>query len=331
MLKVRASEIVGYSQLAPQIAPEASIADALRSMNEHKTDALLVIRTSSKGLAPYSPSESFAQGDFVLAAQGDFGRFIGVIDVHDIAAFAAFYPEKPVKDKIEKVFESLSVDSLMGYYERIMNGDSMNGLFVISPLCPVERMIELFSSGVKRLYVSSSIIKDGDAFDEVTLKEITPLSLFSTVWTEYSQQIATQLKKVVFSDKLTLDSKSKTDKLIVLDEEASVRSALQKLMYSRVNTIAIVDPEGVLIRNLSASDILTMFTHNNGLQAVLVSSIRECFADEFSKLIVSHPEDNVFPVLNKLEASTISRVWLVDGAVKPVCSFGIDSIITFLA
>jgi len=330
MLKIRASEIVGYSQFAPHVTAETSVADALRLMNEHKTDALLVIRSSSKDLSPYVPSKSFAQGDFVFAGQGEFGPFLGVVDAHDIAAFAAFYPERPIEE-IERVFESLAVDSLIGYYERLMNGQIMNGLFVISPLSSVEYIIELFSSGAKRLYVSSSMINEGDTFDEVTLKVITPQSLFSTVWTEYSQQFASQLKKVTFSDKLTPDLKSKVDKLVILDEEASVRTAFQKLMYSRVNSIAIVDPEGVLIRDLSTKDIISMFTHNNGLQAVLASSIRECFADEFSKLIVSHPEDKIFPVLHKLEASSISRVWLVDAAVRPVSGVGIDSMITFLA
>eukprot|EP01084_Bolivina_argentea_P068113 123962_1 len=261
----------------------------------------------------------------------DNKKFIGVLDLRDTVKFALETYKKQssalteIKQKAMEFLtsspqittQSLKYLSQMRKFRTVKNTDSL--LCVAAVLAKGSHIVGVIDEEKNTL---SGIITQGQLF----------------------QQIAKQWSKHVWNNK---DNKHADTALLselaalkyITSPVKSIKStvkayeAFELMSKLDLSGLAVVNNDGVLIHNTSATDIklwlIASSTLEDSIEEFLIN-IRKLSLNEKYPITVCSLKDTAKRAIQKLQATKYHRLWIVDDAVKPIGVLALTDIFKFI-
>jgi len=123
--------------------------------------------------------------------------------------------------------------------------------------------------------------------------------------------------------------------VIQIPSSTLAHEAFEVMAKHQLSGLAVVDEDGMLVHNTSATDIKLWLKSSNSLESsiedFLVTVRKESDATK-THVAVSSVEESagVMKVINKLKATKYHRMWIVDGEHKPSGVFAITDLFAFM-
>jgi len=240
-------------------------------------------------------------------------KFVGIIDLVDIAMFISFAYDQKRKEAAEgvntfdlEIFKDARASDLLPISEE---GKLM---WSFNPKWNIETTLEPFSKGIHRGLVTT----EGDYKYHILSQVDVVKYLYE------SGQFNELFSKTLQDLPVLFEFKPKTVS-ITADTPAIV--GFKKLGRSRVAGIAVLDSEGKLVGNLSASDLRGVAVD------YLIKTILRPASDFLelvhgganAKPIVATYDESFGSLVNKMLQNRVHRVWVVDYQGK------LDTLVTF--
>lgn len=278
--------------------------------------------------------------------------FVGVLDVHDIARWVAlgYSLEKAYKDHD---FESWSFaqGTVMDILEQ---SPKSRRIFIMESNQSLESAMKILSFRDHRMLVSNSNSKEGGRVLVPQLSEEGTLR-YTEVETQKQYALLTQSDVVRYiannrsklpgslmelfhkplRDLGLVDMSAHGEATLTISKEELVIDALLKMFDEGVTALAVVEkPRGELVHNLSGSDLRGLSPEMMKLLLQKRISV-EAFLKEVrhqsnrpKHAISVTANNNLNDVIDKIVASKIHRVWVVDKDSKPIGIVSLTDIIT---
>lgn len=314
-------DIVGPHQYTTAIASNASVSSAIAAMNGTRGHTLLVKHDGAVEEDDDDSPEVF--GD-------TFREYIGTIGVQDILAFLSFHATSSPKT-INNALDKTPVQDLIGlYYSFMPDIPSHNGLFLVKPDASFFKMIGCQGFGANSVFVRYPGV-------DTPVKELS-----QRVSLEFIQRVAQMSPTGKTIDVLSssveesglLTKKHKFNPLTSVSPRTKLGAAMQTLIHSRADALALVNGAGKLLSTVSPYDILALVEfYGPKLHTALDKSLKEVMSDITGSNYMPSPvtvtaKDSVSTVLDKMISHKIHRVWAVDDGIKPMSCVTVEDLLT---
>jgi len=271
--------------------------------------------------------------------------FVGILDVVDIARWVALgcSLERAYKDKD---FENFGFAD--GTVQDILNqSEKSKRIFIFDSNQSLESAMKILSFRDHRVIVCNS-----REWHHVLLPVVSPQTNkieFKEIETSKSYSILTQSDVVQyifqhrdkFSPPLFQQFSQQLDVLGLVDVTsggASIVKAIKseraidgflKMFDEGVSALAIVDKNGRLVANLSASDLRGLTEDKLKFLGLPISKyLKAVGSSKLRKPVTCSPKDSLNDLINKVVPSRIHRVWVTDSSEIPLGVVSLTDIIT---
>jgi len=255
-------------------------------------------------------------------------KFIGVLDLRDTVKFVVESYESAAKKE-----KKLALEYLTGSPQITSN--------TLKYLCQMRafrtvRGTDSLLDVAKVLAAGSHIVgvvdgADGDAKQSKLVGILSQGSLFQQVASLWmagplKEAAVPLLQELIESKYITSPVKSVSAKLSAL-------SAFEQMSKLDLSGLAVVDDDGVLIHNTSATDIKLWLSAseklNMSIEAFLIQ-IRKASLDERYPVTMCTAKDSLKRAIEKLKATKYHRMWIVDAEKKPIGVLALTDIFKFV-
>lgn len=258
----------------------------------------------------------------------DNNKFIGVLDLRDTVKFALETYKKQsstlseIKQKAMEFLtsspqittQSLKYLSQMRKFRTVKNSDTL--LSVAQVLAKGSHIVGVIDEAKNTL---SGIITQGQLFQQVSKR-----------WDINNQEYWNE-HQVLLSDLLKLKYISQPVKSIKSSTKAY--DAFELMSKLDLSGLAVVNNDGKLIHNTSATDIKLWLIASNTLEESIeqfLINIRKLSLSEKYPITFCTLDDTFKRALQKLQATRYHRLWIVDKDTKPIGVFALTDIFKLL-
>jgi CBS domain-containing protein len=254
-------------------------------------------------------------------------KFIGVLDLRDTVKFALETYRKQstaLSEQKQKAMEyltsspqistqSLKYLSQMRKFRTVLLSDSL--MPVISSLAQGSHVIGVIDDQQQNKLIG--VITQGQFFQQVCAK------LHASVFNNTDGCSLQQL----------LDLKYVTSPVKSIKSSVKAYEAFELMSKLDLSGLAVVNNDGVLIHNTSATDIKLWLIHNasfeDSIEQFLIN-IRKLALTERFPITVCTLDDSLRRALQKLQATKYHRLWIVDPKTQPVGVFALTDFFKFI-
>jgi len=252
-------------------------------------------------------------------------KFIGVLDLRDTVKFVVESYSSAEKNK-----KQLALEYLTGSPQITSN--------TLKYLCQMRAFRTVKGSDslldvAKVLAAGSHIVGvvDGDAKQTKLVGILSQGSLF--------QQVASMWLQGPFKDgagpllSALMELKYITSPVKSVSSKVTALSAFESMSKLDLSGLAVVNDEGALIHNTSATDIKLWLSAssllNMSIEAFLIE-IRKASLDERYPVTICTAKDSFKRAVEKLKATKYHRLWIVDEEKKPIGVLALTDIFKFV-
>jgi len=234
----------------------------------------------------------------------DNGRAIGFVDVLDVMAFLLDITSNST-DITKESIQNLKWEGTCFGIEKsgaLLNLSQNNPFYSVTMDTSLWKVVEYFSQEVHRVGVMSN----GDLVNVIAQSDIIQFLAYKGVW------IGTKMEQSV------LDSGISTLGAVTVDMNTNTLEAIKTLRTFKISGVAVVDMNGRLVANFSASDLLAINKDNFSLITLPIWDFI-CKTHLTPKPpVYARPSDSVEVVLLKMCVHKIHRVFIVDQHMIPI-------------
>jgi len=235
--------------------------------------------------------------------------FVGMVDIIDIAFFIANTYEQ--KRKATEEGRGFNLFSDVRAFDLLPISDEGKLMYTFSPKMSLDCVLEPFSKGIHRALVTT----EGDQKYHILSQVDIVKFLYESG--QFGEWFATSLQdtRAIFEFK---------PKMASISGDAPAIEGFKKLGRNKFGAVAVLDADGTLIGNLSASDLRGV-----AVEYLIKTILRP--AKKFLELVkgidavpvIAKMDDSLGSVVEKLLDNHTHRVWVVDGQGK------LDSLVSF--
>jgi len=258
-------------------------------------------------------------------------KFIGVLDLRDTVKFALETYKKQsstlteIKQKAMEFLtsspqittQSLKYLSQMRKFRTVKNTDTL--LSVAGVLAEGSHIVGVIDVEKN---VLSGIITQGQLFQQIAKKWT------ESIWNDESNQNA---EKTLLSDLAEL--KYITSPVKSIKSTVKAYDAFELMSKLDLSGLAVVNNDGVLIHNTSATDIKLWLIASSTLEDTIeqfLINIRKLSLNEKYPITVCTLKDSLKRAVQKLQATKYHRLWIVDDETKPIGVLALTDIFRFI-
>jgi len=234
-------------------------------------------------------------------------QFIGVLDLRDTVKFALqTYHQGDIDKAKAKAMEFLTVSPQI----------TTQTLKYLSRMCPFHCVrvsdqlivvLEIFAKGSHIVGVANDegtkllgILSQGQLFQEIAKK-----------WTFNAYVTLAELTK----------AKYVTSPVISIRNTAKAYEAFDKMSTANLSGLAVVNEEGKIVHNTSATDIKLWLIASNSLDESIeqfLVNVRKMNLQDKYPITICNLNDGIKKAVAKLQATKYHRLWVVDQNVCPI-------------
>lgn len=245
-------------------------------------------------------------------------RFVGLIDVADFVTFITEHFSQDIlkQDNVEKFlsahdrFSTLLVSS-------VSNSSARNPWYPVDKSAPVSRILDTYCrNNIHRVPV---LEHDGEFFSLVSQTDVIAF---------IASQVSSPLMQPLLHKKLKESQIGSFGQVHSVRSDEPALAAFQLISSKRVMGVAVVDAAGVLVSNISASDLRLVQQHGASLAVLFESAadfVRACTAGSTVRAggagagALSVGENaTVAEALLAMHARRAHRLYVADAQGKPV-------------
>jgi len=244
--------------------------------------------------------------------------FISALDIMGYIAFDIYF-KRPTKEAVEFDINMPNLSKPVG--DLIELAHHRSGL--CHPSATVRQILGLLAEGANRLLVCNDLSDENARL--VSQSDVVALILtnFSTVPKKFHQNI-TQLR--LFGHRGTM-----LQKLVTISSQHSALEGFRRMFRQGVAAVAVVDESGVIVGNLSSSDIRDFdLEHLNDCADMKVITYLKKF-NLLREVVACSPTESLEEVIKKLINGKVHRVWVVNLKNIPVGLITMTDVINLFA
>mmetsp|Transcript_30531 Transcript_30531/g.76617 ORF Transcript_30531/g.76617 Transcript_30531/m.76617 type:complete len:312 (+) Transcript_30531:102-1037(+) len=236
-------------------------------------------------------------------------KYVAIVDLLEImtyVAFASYFkgPDGTAKPQLNKLDLSLPVEEVTGLSEESKT------LWVRKSTDTLPDVLELLSKGVHRLLVEND--------DDKTVKLLTQTDVVRfLVARQDHPAVRAKCDETLQNARLVDVSGGKPP--VTCTTSWTALDCFRKLYMSDVSAVAIVDKDGTLAGNVSASDVRGLKLSNlESVNKPVLDYLKTHAGGHLVQPVTADPiRSTVGSVMAQLVAGRVHRVWVVDGS-KPI-------------
>mmetsp|Transcript_19020 Transcript_19020/g.53354 ORF Transcript_19020/g.53354 Transcript_19020/m.53354 type:complete len:311 (-) Transcript_19020:294-1226(-) len=245
---------------------------------------------------------------------------VGYVDMLDLVCFIVkVSPDKWCLDN--DYLRSLQTAGRAISLELVSNVLNESGRDPYVPLCqgdPATEAVTMFSCGLHRVAVIDR--NSGELLHTLAQSDLARV---------LAEELKRSACKHIGAKSLKELGLSQTSPLVI-DEHCNVLGALQKIDETRVSALGVVEANGKLIGNFSASDLVGLYRKSLPDLTKPVDKYLAHYSPRSLTPIVLTDDATLLDVVNTLVESKIHRVWLVDADGKPTGVVSLTDIASFV-
>lgn len=245
-------------------------------------------------------------------------EFIGVLDLRDTVKYALQTYHQGTIDKVKaKAMEFLTVSPQI----------TTQSLKYLSRMCPF-RCVRLTDSIVPVLQAfahGSHIVGVIDNKNKL-VGVISQGQLFQEIAKNWTFDVDVRLSELA-------KAKYVTSPVVCVRNTMKAYDAFDKMSTSNLSGLAVVNEEGKIIHNTSATDIKLWLMASNSLEETIeqfLIDIRQLSLLEKYPITVCYMNDGLKKAVGKLQATKYHRLWIVDNNECPVGVLALTDIFRFI-
>jgi CBS domain-containing protein len=242
-------------------------------------------------------------------------KLLGFVDVLDILAHLIRVASQPLSSFYQELSRNLSTDDMEFLYQRtqhfnlvgilnINNLSRLNPTYVLQPDTPLKEALRIMKERVHRIGVVS---ENGELIGVLTQSDIIH---------RFGGQMGPKLDKPV--GHMT----SLTEKVVAIPAMTTAIDAFIRMHKRKLSALAIIDEDGKLVGNLSASDLkgLVNFPFPRLLELLpdFLRTIRNQNEKSVDYLISVRESDTLKEAWQRMCKDHVHRVYVVDNNNKPI-------------
>jgi len=276
----------------------------------------------SATLTPRQGLEELLKHHLRCAPVIDGDKFIGVFDLRDAIKFAMeVYRSKHLKEEDVAALEYIAVaphisTNTLAYLARMRKflavKESDSVLSVMKIVGSGSHIVGVLSSDGKQL---KSILSQGQIFQQI-----------AKYWTDFKSDVSIPTIRKLGYVKFPV---------IQISYKTTAHEAFALMANHQLSGLAVVDEDGKLVHNTSATDIKLWLKASESLETTieefLVAVRKESHSSKVQFPVTSVDENaGLVKAINKLKATKYHRMWIVDEDHKPSGVFAITDLFAFL-
>jgi CBS-domain-containing membrane protein len=199
----------------------------------------------------------------------------------------------------------------------IMDKSELNPFCTVSMDTPLPELLFIFKKGIHRAIISD---------DTKQLQRIVSQSDIIKFLSNYLYYFG-RIGQGTLED-IGLGAQ----KVVTLNQKARAIHGFQLLQQNKISAVAIVDDYGVLVANLSISDLRGLKLENlSSLMLPVLDYLKQrCDNQQLLPPVVCHPYTTFETLVLKLACSRVHRCWNVDDVGRPIGVVSLTDVIMLL-
>jgi len=245
-------------------------------------------------------------------------RFNGIVDMIDIICFALKVEDAQLKHLMQtsettKMFEETKCAQIA----RISHEPYLELLNSVDLIGAINVLVTAYDYlGVHRVLVTNSTG--------------APLAILSQ--SKVVSFLAKNIGLFDFAAKTIQDLNIGFVKVLSISSDQPIKDAFQLIKRHKVGAVGVVDNEGKLVGNVSASD-LKLIGFDTTLFGKMALPVKQVYADtsKHSYPICVRPDTKIKKVVTMIVEKTVHRVYIVDEHKKPIGVIGLIDILKLVS
>jgi len=271
-----------------------------------------------------------------IPVTGKEQAIIGVIDILDILSYIVFGNFKIDQEDYEltkadlngEKLKTVTIGDLIGLSDQLITGMWHDGVFVLKAEDTIDKALEFYSEGVKRVLIDFS---DGKTSEMDRLSKLRVLSQIDVM--KFIELFGSQTREIgeqTIEDAGLLAS-DRFNALCTISVKDSALKGFRKMIMHKADAVAVVDDvSGQIVATLSASDVRYLYGTFGTLERILLPVIKfliEVHWESMVPPITVKATDTVSTAVKKLIVGNVHRIWAVDDDNKPIACVRLQDVL----
>eukprot|EP01125_Pyxidicula_operculata_P022183 TRINITY_DN8946_c0_g1_i1.p1 TRINITY_DN8946_c0_g1~~TRINITY_DN8946_c0_g1_i1.p1 ORF type:complete len:309 (+),score=62.56 TRINITY_DN8946_c0_g1_i1:63-989(+) len=252
----------------------------------------------------------------------DGATCLGLVDMLDIANFVIKVSPNPEEIQVAEL-STLQMAGRAMALEEVKNVVGASGKDPYVPLQsndPVSRAVQLFASGVHRIIVADH---SGTPKHTISQSDIVKILI--------QHMLDGHLKRMGYLNKTVKEIGFGSVQPHSVSQSTTVLSVIATINNKGTTAVAVVDEQGKLIGNFSATDLVGLYTDKwPHFKHSVLEYLKSHSPNSLKNIISVTPETSFEEVLHKFKDHKIHRLWITDKDGKPTGVLSMTDIMKYI-